>query len=69
MAKRRGRPKGSKNAPRGSRSKEFNPKSLVALIDVTPRIHIKAKRLSLADAKRFHAHLGKLIAKLEGKKR
>jgi len=69
MAKRRGRPKGSENAPKGRKRAGFDPESLVALVDVTPKIHVKTKRLSLSDAKKFHAHLGKLIAKLEGKKK
>jgi len=62
MAKRRGRPKGRK--PAG-----FNPETLITLVDVTPKIAIRAKRLSLNDARRFHAHLGRLLAELEGKKK
>jgi len=44
----------------------FNPKTLVTLIDATPKLHIRTKRLSLAEAKLFHAHLGQLIAEIEG---
>jgi len=66
----RGRPKGSKNAtPRGRKSAKFNPEALIEVVDVTPKIHIKPKRLSVAEAKTFHRYLGRLIAKLEGKKR
>jgi len=63
LAKQRGRPRG-----KGKRA-EFDPKSLVALIDVTPKVHIRTKRLTLAEAKAFHKYLGRLIAKLEGKKK
>jgi len=60
---RRGRPRGSRSRQR------FDPASLVAPVDVTPKIDIKTKRLSLAEAKAFHKYLGQLISRLKGKKK
>ena len=56
-----------KRRSRGRKSARFNPASVITPVDVTPKIDIKAKRLSLDDARVFHAHLGRLIAALEKK--
>jgi len=40
------------------RTKKFDPRSLAVPMEITPKIHIRTKRLSLAEAKAFHSYPG-----------